>query len=218
MRRILLLAAFVLTLSSMWIALTLGTVEGPPANPESPVRNIIYIHVPSSICALFCFVVLLTGSVGYLITSKAGWDVLAAASAEVGAIFAIISNLTGSIFSRAEWNTWWTPSPRLIFTAILLLLYIVYLILRSSLTTSARRKARICAVFGIIAFIDVPMVILSARFIPDIHRPGFSFTSSWQRAAFMLSMAATVLLGALLICLKTDILKSKVRLEQESFR
>jgi len=138
MRRILLLAAFVLTLSSMWIAMTLGTVEGPPANPESPVRNIIYIHVPSSICALFCFVVLLTGSVGYLITSKPGWDVLAAASAEVGAIFATISNLTGSIFSRAEWNTWWTPSPRLIFTAILLLLYIVYLLRRTVRPESAQ--------------------------------------------------------------------------------
>jgi len=61
------------------------------------------------------------------------------------------------------------------------------------------------------------MVILSARFMPDIHRPSFSFTSSWQTVAFMLSVAAMVLLGALLICLKTDILKSKVRLEQESF-
>jgi len=83
--------------------------------------------------------------------------------------------------------------------------------------SSPRRKARICAVFEIIASVDVPMVIISARFIPDIHRPSFGFTSSWQSVAFMLSMAATALLGALLICLKTDILESKVRLEQESF-
>ncbi len=61
------------------------------------------------------------------------------------------------------------------------------------------------------------MVIISARFIPDIHRPSFSFTSSWQTATFMLSMAAMVLLGALLICLKTDILKNKARLEKQSF-
>jgi len=217
MRRILLLAALVLTLSSMWIALTLGTIEGPPANPESLVRNIIYIHVPSSICALFCFVVLLIGSVGYLITSKPGWDILAAASAEVGTIFAVILNVTGSIFSRAEWNIWWTPSARLVSAAILLFLYIVYLILRSSLATSPRRKARICAVFGIIAFVDVPMVIISARFIPDIHRPSFSFTSSWQRAAFMLSMVATILLGSLMISLKAKILRIKTQLEEQTF-
>jgi len=217
MRRILLLAALVLTLSSMWIALTLGTIEGPLANPQSPVRNIIYIHVPSSICALFCFVVLLIGSVGYLISSKSGWDTLAAASAEVGTIFAVILNVTGSIFSRAEWNIWWTPSPRLVSAAILLFLYIVYLILRSSLATSPRRKARICAVFGIIAFVDMPMVIISARFIPDIHRPGFSFTSSWQRAAFMLSMVATILLGSLMISLKAKILRIKAQLEEQTF-
>lgn len=217
MRRILLLAAFVLTLSSMWIALTLGTIEGPSANPQSAVRNIIYIHVPSSICALLCFVALLIASIGYLCTSRQSWDFVAAASAEVGAVFATILNMTGSIFSRAEWSTWWTPSPRLVTAAILWFLYIVYLILRSSLVGSARRKARICAVFGIVAFIDVPMVIISARFIPDIHRSSFSFTSSWQTAAFMLSMAATVLLGALLICLKTDILKNKARLEKQSF-
>jgi heme exporter protein C len=208
---------FGLTLASMWIALTVGAVEGPPANPQSPVRNIIYLHVPSSICALLCFVVLLIGSVGYLITSEPGWDILAAASAEVGAVFATILNVTGSVFSRAEWNTWWTPSPRLVSAAILLFLYIVYLILRSSLAASPRRKARICAVFGIIAFIDVPMVIISARFLPDIHRPGFSFTSSWQTAAFILSMAAMALLGALMISLKTNILRIKARLDEQTF-
>jgi len=217
MRKLLLIVTFILTLASIWIALTLGAVEGPTANPESPVRNIVYIHVPGSICALFCFVVLLTGSVGYLVTSRPKWDILAAASAEAGTIFAAISNVTGSIFSRAEWNTWWTPSPRLISAAILLLLYIVYLILRSSLAASPRRKARICAVFGIIAFIDVPMVIISARFIPDIHRPGFSFSSSWQSAAFVLSVAVMMLLGALMISFKADILRIKNRLDQQSF-
>ena len=217
MRRILLIVVLVLMLSSMWIALTLGTVQGPSAHPESPVRNIIYVHVPSSICALFCFVVLLVGSVGYLITSKPGWDILAAASAEVGVVFATILNVTGCIFSRAEWNIWWTPSPRLISAAILLFLYIVYLILRSSLAASAHRKARICAVFGIVAFIDVPMVIISARFIPDIHKPNFSFTSSWQTAAFFLSMVATILLGSLMISMRAKILKIKAELEEQTF-
>jgi heme exporter protein C len=217
MRRILLGFVLVLMLASMWIALMLGAVQGPPANPQSPVRNIIYFHVPSSICALFCFVVLLVGSVGYLATSKPGWDIVAAASAEVGTIFAVILNVTGSIFSRAEWNIWWTPSPRLVSAAILLFLYIVYLILRSSLVTSPHRKARICAVFGIIAFVDVPMVIISARFIPDIHKPSFSFTSSWQSIAFMLSMVATIFLGSLMIAMRANVLKIKAELDEQTF-
>lgn len=216
MRRILLLSAFVLLLVSMWMALTLGQIAGPPANPDSPVRNIIYTHVPSSICALLCFVVLLVASVGYLATAKQIWDLVAAASAEVGTIFATTLNATGMLFSRAEWNVWWTPSPRLISSAILWSLYIVYLILRASLPGSQYRRARVCAVFGIIAFLDVPMVFISARFMPDIHRPTFSFDSSWHTMALMSSMVATALLAATLIWLRTDLLKNEARLEEQS--
>jgi len=209
MRRILVFSAFALLLLSTWMALTLGQI--------APVkRNILYAHVPSSVCALLCFVVLLIASICYLRTGKEVWDCVGAASAEVGAVFATILNVTGMIFSRAEWNTWWTPSPRLITAAILWFLYVVYLIIRTSISQSQRRKARVCAVFGIIAFLDVPMVIISARFMPDIHRPDFSFNSPWQSAALMLSMLATVILAAALIWLKTDILKNKTRLEEET--
>jgi heme exporter protein C len=215
MRSFLLCLAFVLIVASMWIALTKGRIEGPAANPDSVVRNIIYAHVPSSICALACFVVLLVASIGFLCNGKTTWDQVAAASAEVGIVFATILNLTGSIFSRAEWGPWWTPTPRLVTAAILWFLYVVYLILRSSIPGSKHRKARVCAVFAIIAFLDVPMVIISARFIPDVHRASFGFTSPWQKIAFFSSMLTTVLLAALLIWLKTDVLKTRAGLEQE---
>lgn len=214
MRRILLFLACVLFLASMWLSLTIGRIEGPLNNPESVVRNILYTHVPSSICALLCFVVLLVGSIGYLCTSKLKWDMLAAAAGEVGAVFATILNATGMIFSRAEWGLWWTPSARLITSAILWFLYVVYLILRTaSLPGSRHRRAQICAVFGIIAFLDTPMVYISARLIPDIHRPSFSFGSNEQRITFMLAMVATLLLAAVMIWLRTDILKNKANLE-----
>lgn len=210
MRRVLLLSACVLLLLSTWMALTLGRIE-------PVVRNILYAHVPSSICALLCFVVLLIASICYLSTSKQIWDQIAAASAEVGTVFATLSNVTGMVWSRAEWNTWWTPSPRLISVAILWFLYVVYLILRTSIPNSHHRRAKICAVFGIIAFLDVPMVFISARFLPDIHRPDFQFNSSWQSAAFFLSVLATILLAATLIWVKTGILKNKTRLEETTF-
>jgi heme exporter protein C len=208
MRKIMFALAFVLLLDAMWMALTVGQVE--PAK-----RNILYAHVPTSICALLCFVVVLIAGISYLATAKPIWDWVGAAAAEVGVIFATILNLTGMVFSRAEWNTWWTPSPRLITSAILWFLYVVYLILRASVPGSPERKARVSAVFGIIAFLDVPMVYISARFLPDIHQPGFTFTSPWQTRAFMLGMVATVLLAAGLIWLKTDILRQKAKLENE---
>ena len=213
-RRILLCLDMILILTALWLSLTAGRIQGPQANPDSVVRNIIYAHVPSSICAMLCFIVLLVASVAYLKTSKGIWDQVAMASAEVGTVFAVILNLTGSVFSRAEWGLWWTPSPRLVSAALLWFLYVVYLILRASISGSADKKARICAVYGIIAFLDVPMVYISARYLPDIHRASFSFDAAGQRITFFLSMASIVLLGALLIWIRTDLLKLQNKLQE----
>jgi len=208
MRRLLFALAFILLVASTWIGLTQGQIV--------PVqRNILYAHVPNSVCALLCFVVLLVASIGYLIAGRQAWDLAAVASAEAGLVFATILNATGMLFSRAEWNVWWTASPRLVTSAILWFLYAVYLILRASLPGSQYRRARICAVFGIIAFLDVPLVFVSARFIPDIHRPNFSFDSPWQSAALMLGMAGAAILAAALIWLRTSLLRSGVELENQ---
>jgi len=206
MRRWFMALAIVMLMLSTWLGLTKGQIV--------PVqRNILYVHVPNSIGALLCFAVLLVASVAYLITDRQIYDWIAAAAAEVGTVLASILNATGMIFSRAEWNVWWTPSPRLVSSALLWFLYVVYLILRTSLPGSPRRRARICAVFGIIAFLDVPMVYISARFIPDIHRPDFSFESSWQSLALMLGMVGTIVLAGVLIWLRTDLLRRRFELE-----
>ena len=123
MRRLLFALAILLLIASTWIGLTQGQID--------PVqRNILYVHVPNSVCALVCFVVVLVASIGYLVTAGQTWDLVATAAAEAGFVFATILNATGMIFSRAEWNVWWTPSPRLVTSAILWFLYAVYLILR----------------------------------------------------------------------------------------
>lgn len=211
MRRYLFALAFTLLIASTWIGLTEGQIV-PVA------RNILYVHVPNSVCALLCFVVLLAASIGYLVTGRPTWDLAAVAAAEAGFVFATILNATGMLFSRAEWNVWWTPSPRLVTSALLWFLYAVYLILRVSLPGSRRRKARICAVFGILAFLDVPLVFASARFIPDIHRPSFSLSSAWQTLALMLGMVGTVLLAGGLIWLRISLLRSSLRLEEDFLR
>ena len=208
MRRLLLALAFLLLIASTWIGLTQGQID--------PVqRNILYVHVPNSVCALLCFVVVLAASVGYLATAGQTWDLVATAAAEAGFVFATILNATGMIFSRAEWNVWWTPSPRLVTSALLWFLYAVYLILRVSLPGGQRRAARLCAVFGIVAFLDVPLVYLSARFFPDIHRANFSFDSAWQTTALLLGMAGTALLAAGLIWRRATLLRDNLKLEQE---
>jgi len=239
MRRLLFALALFLSVASTWIGLTRGQIV--------PVqRNLLYVHVPSSVCALLCFVVLLAAGISVLVAGRDGkrghspfssgnrtpgagegeeagcplfrswqvWDLAAVAAAEVGLVFATILNATGMIFSRAEWNVWWTPSPRLVTSALLWFLYAVYLILRISLPGAPQRRARICAVFGIVAFLDVPLVFISARFIADIHRPSFSLASAWQTAALMSGMAATVHLAAALIWLRTDLLRLELTVDR----
>jgi len=208
MRRLLFALAILLLMVSTGIGLTQGQIV--PLQ-----RNILYAHVPNSVCALLCFVVLLVASIGYLAAGRQGWDLVAVASAEVGFVFATILNATGMLFSRAEWNVWWTPSPRLVTAAILWFLYAVYLILRVSLPGSRYRRARLSAVFGIVAFLDVPLVFVSARFLPDIHRPDFRFDSAWQTAALMLAMAGTAVLAGALIWLRTSLLRDSLKLEEE---
>jgi heme exporter protein C len=205
----------VIILVSTWLAFTIGEVAGGETETAITVeKNIVYIHVPSAICTTLCFVALLVASIGYLATGKPNWDHLAAASAEVALVFATVLNVTGSIFAYPFWNTWWTPSPRLISSAILWFLCIAYLILRANIQNQ-RHRARICAVFGIIAFLDVPMVFITARMMPDMHIPNIEFGSPAQGASFGLSILGIMLLGCIMIWLKTDILKSKAKLESD---
>ncbi len=188
-----------LMLTSGWLIFTVAAVE--------PVeKNIIYIHTPAAITALACFCVLFVCSVQYLRTGQKNWNYTAAASAEVGLVFATALNVTGMIFARAEWGTFWTPSPRLVSSAALWFLYAAYLILRSSFN-AGQKKEKVSAVFGIIAFADVPLVIISARFIRDVHRPAFSFDTGWQIAALLLTILGTIFIAAVLIWIRSDILK-----------
>lgn len=205
-RNIVLVLTFAMLIGASTIALTRGSV-----NP--PVRNIIYFHVPSSIGALGCFLVLLIASIAYLARGGLFWDHLAAAAGEVGLACATVFNLTGMIFSRAEWNVWWTPSLRLITSAVLWFLYVAYLLLRQALPPA--RRGRMAAVFGIIAFLDVPLVFISARLIPDIHRASFSFSSAWQSWALGLMLLGTMVLAGQLIWTRLTLLNLKHHLDEQ---
>jgi len=213
MRRLLILLTFVLLAASTWMSLTVGEVTAAEAG-ITVEKNIVYVHVPSAICASLCFVVLLVAGIAYLGTNSPAYDYIGAASAEAAFVFATVLNATGCVFARAFWGYWWTPSPRLITSAILWFLSVAYLILRAGVPDPARR-ARACAVFGIIAFLDVPLLFISARLIKDIHIANVEFETAWQGAAFGLSILGTLLLGFLLIWLKADVLKCRAKLEEE---
>ena len=206
MRLVLLMVSLLLLAVSTVLSLS-------KAVSEDLVYNIVYVHVPASISALVCFTVVFVCSIVCLIRYRPLWDHVAAASAEVGLLFAVSLNVTGSIWAHAAWGVWWTISPRLVSSAMLLFLYAAYVLLRNSFSERIKR-ARVAAVFGIIAFIDVPLVYISARFVEDIHRPSAGFETGWQSATFGVAILGTLLLAAGLIWLRTEMFESRMQMDE----
>ena len=194
------------------LLILLSTILAMSVGSVTPLeRNIIYLHAPPAITALLCFVVLFICSMLYLKTSDLKWDFYAAASGEVGLVLAVMLNITGMIFARLEWGIWWTPSLRLISSAVMLFLYAAYCLFRASTSEKPQAK-KMAAVFGIIAFIDVPLVFVSARFISDVHRPDFSFESPIQYLTFAMGVVGTIIFAACLVWLRKELLKIQNKL------
>ncbi|MBN2355719.1 cytochrome c biogenesis protein CcsA [candidate division KSB1 bacterium] len=161
----------------MMIALTFIVVEwalymvfiyAPTERTMGEVQRIFYFHVPSAWISFLAFMVVCIAGIAFLRTGKARWDRLAACSAEIGVLFITIVLLTGPLWAKPVWNVYWTWDARLTTSFVLWLVYIAYLMIRSY-ATDQERGARFAAVFGIIGFIDVPIVYMSIRWWRTLH-------------------------------------------------
>lgn len=137
------------------------------------VQKIFYIHLPLAWWAFASFLTVFGASIAYLRTRALRWDSLAAAAAEAGVACSGLALVTGSLWARHSWGVWWTWDPRLTTTLIMWFVYAGYLILRA-LDLPPARRSMICAVVGVVAFIDVPLVFVSARLWRSIHPAVFA--------------------------------------------
>ncbi len=149
---------------------TMLFVYTPTEATMGPIQKVFYLHLPSAICAFLACLVAFVAGIGYLWQRKMAWDDLSAAGAKVAAVMCSVVLITGMIWGRYAWGVWWAWTPRLTFSLLLWLLYVVYLVIRPSIK-SRRRRAVICSVYAIAAFLDVPLVYLSVRLIPDYIHP-----------------------------------------------
>lgn len=132
------------------------------------VQRVFYFHVPIAIMSFLAFFVVFIASLMYLFKRSPKWDAFAHASAEVGVVFVTLALISGIIWARPVWNTWWTWEPRLTTTLILWLIYVAYLMVRSYSPTQSK-GAIYAAVVGIIGFVDVPIVYYSVVWWRSIH-------------------------------------------------
>ena len=152
----------------MLIDIWLIFMVAPTDSVLGHVQRVFYFHVPIAIMSFLAFFVVFIASLGYLIKRTPKWDAIAHASAEVGVVFVTLALLTGIIWARPIWNTWWTWEPRLTTTMILWLIYVAYLMVRSY-APSQSKGAIYGAVVGILGFVDVPIVYYSVVWWRSVH-------------------------------------------------
>ena len=155
-------ALIVLTLAAMVLSLYLALLWAPTEQVMGLIQRIFYFHVPVAISAFVAFFVVFVASIAFLISRRRVWDLLAYSAAEVGVLFCTLTLITGSLWARPVWGAWWTWEPRLTTALVLWIMYVTYLLLRP-LTEGSERGARFAAVFGLVAFLDVPIVFMSIR-------------------------------------------------------
>ena len=151
-------------------------VYAPTEQSLGLIQKIFYLHLPMAWWALISFFTLFCASIAYLWKRNAKIDNFCAASAEIGVLFSGIALATGIIWAKRSWGVWWTWDPRLTTTLVMWFIYAAYLVFRG-LDIPAAKKRKLCAVLGILAFLDVPLVFFSARIFRSIHPSVFAHQS-----------------------------------------
>jgi len=134
----------------------------PDERTMHAAQRIFYFHVQSWIAMITAFFIAVIGNITYLTTRSPKWDWLGVASVEVGVTCCTIGLITGPLWAKPIWGIWWTWDAKLTAAFILWLLYVSYLLLRT-IVDEPERRARVSAIFGIFAFLDVPLVYLANR-------------------------------------------------------
>jgi heme exporter protein C len=192
----------VLILAALYLAL----VGAPDANLRSETgryaQRIIYFHIPTAWVGFLAFFVTFVGGLGFLRTQKRSWDIVALSSAEIGTVFMFGVLVSGSIWAKPAWNTWWVWDERLTISLIQFLVYVGYLMLRSTVEDPSRR-ARFAAVYGVVAFISVPINFIAIRVWRSSHPLMFGseeggLAPSMMFAFFFCLIAFTVWYAALM--------------------
>ncbi len=152
----------------MCLALYMIFIYVPTEKVMGIVQKIFYFHVSLGLNTFLAFTIVFIYSVLYLVKKKDKYDIIAYAAAEVGVVFCSLVLITGPIWAKPIWGTWWTWDSRLTTTLILWFIFIAYLMLRAN-ASSRTQRANFAAVYGIVGFIDVPIVYMSIHWWRTIH-------------------------------------------------
>jgi heme exporter protein C len=207
-----------LTMVLMATGFYLALAGSPADYQQGETVRIMYVHVPAAWMALFCYACLAAASAVAIIWKHPLSDLAAKATAPVGACFTFLALVTGSLWGKPMWGTWWVWDARLTSVLILFFLYLGYMALRGAFDSPAR-GARAAAILALVGFVNVPIIKFSVDWWNTLHQPtsvfkmdGPAIHPSMLAPLLVMALAYTAFyLWVLLLRVRGEIAASKIR-------
>jgi heme exporter protein C len=159
----------VAVLGVVWLVV-LGLVVSPADQTQGDLVRLMYVHVPSAWLAYMSFILTATGSVFVLSKKSQWWDLVAASAAEIGVLFCGLALLTGMIWGRPTWGTYWEwGDARLVSTLVLFLMFVGYLAVRR-IPSDPSVRAKRSAIVALIGVVNIPLVHFSVKWWRTLHQ------------------------------------------------
>jgi heme exporter protein C len=183
-------AGFTLLLYGSFKAYTLPPI---PAETISENYRIIFFHVPSAISSFVAFTITFAFSIAFLRSENYRYDVMAYTSAKFGVLMITAALISGSVWAKVAWGSYWNWDPRETFVLILWFAYVAYFALRSSIEEYST-KAKFSAVYSIFAFVTIPLSYLSSKIFFSLHPTTSELNFDMERGMALLAMMVAFIL------------------------
>ncbi|MEQ1705745.1 MAG: heme ABC transporter permease [Rickettsiales bacterium] len=207
-----------LTCTTLLIGLWQALFVSPPDYQQGDSVRIMYVHVPSAWMSIMVYTIMAVSSASFLIWRHPLADIIARASAPLGAGFTLITLITGSLWGKPMWGTWWVWDARLTSVLILFFMYIGYIALSDSYNNKENGR-KICAIMALIGFVNIPIIRFSVEWWNTLHQPasiirsgGVSIDNSMLVPLFSMGISFMLIYSILLIMsIKTMLIQQKIR-------
>jgi heme exporter protein C len=189
----------------------------PEDYQQGATVRIMFIHVPSAWLAMMCYTVMTVSAIGTLVWRHPLADVSAKAAMPLGAAFTILALVTGSLWGRPMWGTWWVWDARLTSVFVLLLMYLGLIALTRAMDDPSK-SARAAAILILVGFINIPIIKFSVDWWNTLHQPasvlrldGPTIHSSMLYPLLVMALAFTMLFFTLhLMAMRNEIWRRRV--------
>ena len=217
-------ALFALTVLLAGPGIYLGLFASPADYQQKETVRIMYVHVPAAWLAMMSYTSMAIASVVGFVWKHPLADVSAKSIAPIGAVFTALALITGALWGKPTWGTWWVWDARLTSVLILLFLFLGYMAIWEAIEDKTR-AARIAAIVAIVGFVNVPIIKFSVDWWNSLHQPasviradGPSIHPSMLTPLLLMAFAYMTLFGALVLQSMRDELVARrvVRLERRS--